>query len=278
MPRAKRKFRNGFSYHVTMRCNNREFLLHKRRNREVLLFCIKRAQERFGFRLYGLCIMSNHVHYLIEPLQPDDMPRLMHWLNWYSAMCFNRLLGRHGHFWERRYHAVAVPNHDRRHVLTTLRYIHGNPKAAQLRKGFRDPFSNYGSYESGCDDGVTDWHLQFLALGDNLDACSRRYAAFCSRYRPGPKHHIRPEWNTGLLWQETGDGLQNLEQLSRDLFTTGSPLHGNQAQNGSRRCQVSNRRACSSSVPIADFSSTPYKEHGFILLGWSMLLHLAVGC
>ena len=40
------------------------------------------------------------------------MPRLMHWLNWYSAMLLNRLLRRRGHFWERRYHAVAVPDRD----------------------------------------------------------------------------------------------------------------------------------------------------------------------
>ena len=36
--------------------------------------------------------MSNHIHYLIEPIQPDDLPKIMHFLNWYTAMCFNRML------------------------------------------------------------------------------------------------------------------------------------------------------------------------------------------
>ncbi|WP_432813573.1 transposase [Pantanalinema sp. GBBB05] len=48
--------------------------------------------------------MSNHVHYLIEPQHPEDLPKIMHWLNWYSAMCFNRMLNRTGHFWEKRHH------------------------------------------------------------------------------------------------------------------------------------------------------------------------------
>jgi hypothetical protein len=29
----------------------------------------------------------------------------MHWLNWYTAMCFNRMMNRTGHFWEKRYHS-----------------------------------------------------------------------------------------------------------------------------------------------------------------------------
>ena len=50
----------------------------------------------------GICVMSNHVHYLIRPARPADMLRLMHWLNWYSAMLLKELLRRRGHFWERR--------------------------------------------------------------------------------------------------------------------------------------------------------------------------------
>jgi hypothetical protein len=34
-----------------------------------------------------------------------------------------------------------------RWVLATLRYIHANPKAAGVRKGFHDRYSNYGHYE-----------------------------------------------------------------------------------------------------------------------------------
>jgi len=77
--------------------------------RELFLYAIKKALDKFKFKLYALCIMSNHVHYLIEPAQPKDLPRiinlfispfpfpfpfpsLMHWLNWYTAMCFNRML------------------------------------------------------------------------------------------------------------------------------------------------------------------------------------------
>jgi putative transposase len=71
----------------------------------------------------------------------------MHWLNWYTAMCFNRLLNRSGHFWEKRYHSTGFPPGDTRRALNTLRYIHANPKAAHMQQSWFYDYSNYGSYD-----------------------------------------------------------------------------------------------------------------------------------
>ncbi|MEH2456497.1 transposase [Nostoc sp.] len=71
MPRKPRNFQAGYSYHITTRCNNREFQLTRHECRQVFLYALKKALGKFQFKLYGLCIMSNHVHYLLEP---------MHWL------------------------------------------------------------------------------------------------------------------------------------------------------------------------------------------------------
>ncbi len=97
MPRAPRDLPTGCCSHVTVRCHNREFRLSERTCREVLLDAIKRGLEKEGFKLYALCIMSNHMHYLLEPTRPEDLPKIMHGLNWYTAMCFTRLLHRRGH-------------------------------------------------------------------------------------------------------------------------------------------------------------------------------------
>ena len=66
MSRQPRNFQPGWSYHVTTRCNNREFNLASRECREVFLYAIKKALDKYGFKLYALCIMSNHVHYLYD--------------------------------------------------------------------------------------------------------------------------------------------------------------------------------------------------------------------
>ena len=187
MPRPPRRRRPGCSAHVTVRCNNRAFDLQRKETRLFVLHALARAAEKFGARIYAVAVMSNHVHYLIEPRRPDELPRVMHWLNWYTAMGLNRLLGRRGHFWEARYHASWVSNRDQRHVLNVLRYIHGNPFAAGIAPGFRHEFTNYGSYASGTADGITTWHPQFLRLGRSMEECAVRYRRFCRRYRPADK-------------------------------------------------------------------------------------------
>lgn len=44
-----------------------------------------KALEKYGFKLYALCIMSNHVRYLQEPKQAKDLSKIMHFLNWYMG-------------------------------------------------------------------------------------------------------------------------------------------------------------------------------------------------
>ncbi|MBD1884818.1 transposase [Microcoleus vaginatus] len=199
MPRQPRQLQPQYSYHVTTRCNNREFRLTRSECRQVFLYAIKKAQNKYSFKLYALCIMSNHVHYLLEPTLPGDLPKIMHWLNWYTAMCFNRMLNRTGHFWEKRYHSTGFANTDKRRALNTLRYIHANPKAAGMQQGFFYDFSNYGIHDRLSEDGITQWHPAFLALGKTLDECAAAYRKFCKKYRPKPKPESKNHWGSRLL-------------------------------------------------------------------------------
>lgn len=199
MSRKPRDLKPAFVYHITTRCNNREFRLTRYECREVLLYALKKALDKFKFKLYGLCIMSNHVHYLLEPLQPEELPKIMHWLNWYTAMCFNRILNRTGHFWEKRYYSSGFANNDYQRTLNTLRYIHSNPKAAGIKQGFFYDFSNYGTHDRLTDDGITQWHPAFLSLGKTLEECANKYRGFCKRYKPQPKTEKKRQWGSKLL-------------------------------------------------------------------------------
>jgi putative transposase len=213
MPRQPRDLKAGYCYHITTRCNNREFRLTRFELKELLLAAIKRCQEKFGFKLYALCIMSNHVHYLLEPPEPDDLPKIMHWLNWYTAMCFNTVLNRTGHFWEKRYHSTGFPMTEQPRALNTLRYIHANPKAANMQFGFFYDFSNYGTYDRLSQDGLTQWHPAFMALGATLEICAAIYRTFCKNYRPKPKPEKKRPWDNWQILEfrfwilEFGEGI-----------------------------------------------------------------------
>jgi len=158
-------------------------LIAKRIRRDVLLVVLEKAKHKYPFHLYGVCLMANHIHLLIKPDDASQLPKLMHWVGWYASMLLNRLSGRCGHFWEARYYAIPIAPEDHRRALNTLRYIHANPKAAGVRKGFYDPYTNYGHYSRLEADVLSDWHPSFLQLAPALTGCAKRYQRFCQNYR-----------------------------------------------------------------------------------------------
>ena len=165
----------------------------------MLLAVLAEAQHRVPHQLYGACLMANHIHLLLKPEDATQLPKLMHWVAWYAAMVLNRLTGRCGHFWEARYYSTPIAPNDHKRALNTLRYIHANPKAAGVRKGFYDPYSNYGHYSRLEADGLSQWHPAFLQLAPTLKGCSKRYVHFCKKYRCKSKPIKTRQWGSKLI-------------------------------------------------------------------------------
>jgi len=199
MSRKPRNFQANYTYHITTRCNNREFNLRRGWCREVIIYTLQKALKKYDLVIYGLCIMSNHVHYMMASEKPQEWPNIMHFINWYTAMCFNRMLNRTGHFWEQRYYSTGFSTEDFQRALNTLRYIHANPKTANMRSSFFYEFSNYGTYAQLTDDGLTQWHPGFLALSNSLDECAKKYRQFCQRYQATAKPNRNSAWGNKLL-------------------------------------------------------------------------------
>ncbi len=147
--RAKRLLPTGCSFHITLRCNSRQFLIAKALRRDLLLAVLQKTKQKFAVKVDGLCLMANHLHLLVKPTDAKDLPRLMHWFAWYSAMALNRLCGRCEHFWEARYFSTPIHPKDHRRELNTLRTIHTNLKVAVVRKGFDDPYPTMAT-TAGC--------------------------------------------------------------------------------------------------------------------------------
>jgi len=74
MSRKPRNLQPCYSYHITCRCNNREFKLVRRECREIILYAIDKTLKKYQFALYGLCIMSNHVQ--LNDIEPKPLNHL----------------------------------------------------------------------------------------------------------------------------------------------------------------------------------------------------------
>jgi len=68
-----------------------------------------------------------------------------------------------------------------------------------MQQGWFYDYSNYGVYDRLTEDGITQWHPAFLALGTSLDICAAAYRKFCKTYKPQPKPEKKNHWGSKRL-------------------------------------------------------------------------------
>jgi len=66
MARKPRVEYDGALYHVIVRGNQRQKTFHDDQDRRSYLDRLEHYRQRYGFHLYAFCLMSNHVHLLLE--------------------------------------------------------------------------------------------------------------------------------------------------------------------------------------------------------------------
>jgi len=66
MARRPRIFAPGLLYHVIVRGNQRQKTFLGRRDYQVYLERLARYRQKHNVTIYAYCLMSNHVHLLLE--------------------------------------------------------------------------------------------------------------------------------------------------------------------------------------------------------------------
>jgi len=84
---------------------------------------------RLPFFLYAYCLMTNHVHMLIER-QADSIGRIMHRVLTGYSKYYNRKYRRVGHLLQGRHKAILCQSD--RYLCELVRYIHLNPVRAKM--------------------------------------------------------------------------------------------------------------------------------------------------
>ena len=120
----------GARYHVTARTNHQEMLFRPAATKQLFLSVVRRAKTKFAFRLENFCIMENHVHIIIQPLNGHSLSRILQWILGVFASAWNRSHQLTGHFWGARFFSKVIQNLSE--YLQTFQYIDANPVTAGL--------------------------------------------------------------------------------------------------------------------------------------------------
>ena len=144
VPRPIRSFKCRRVYHVYQRGNRRQPVFQSQAQLLSYLNRLDRLARRYKVRIHAFCLMSNHVHFILEPLRKRGISNLMRDLQSQHAREFLLLHQTDGHLWKHHFGALDLsPTHYRAAML----YIEQNPVRAGLAKHAADyPYSSAAAH------------------------------------------------------------------------------------------------------------------------------------
>jgi REP-associated tyrosine transposase len=176
MPRPLRAIDDGLVYHVINRGNNRGPVFFADDDYAAFLRAIGDLKTRRPFAMYGYCLMTNHVHLLIRPLEVP-ISRLMQSLLVSHTQRHHRRHRGGGHVWQGRFKSPVIQ--DDEHLLTVLRYIEANPVRARIVEAAGDyPWSSFPAHGLGRPDPLLDPIAEYQGLAKTPATRRRRWSAF----------------------------------------------------------------------------------------------------
>ena len=182
-------------HHVTQRSNRRQDVFFTDRDREVYLNAFFDYAARYGLRVWGYCLMSNHVHFVVVPEGEQSLARVFGRTHSDYARYANLVQRSSGHLWQARFYSCAM---DDRHAWAALAYVERNPvRAAMVEKAEEYRWSTAAAH---CQEDGLEGRLE-------LGEWRRQYS--------------------GEGWREAlrvGVGDEALEERIREATRRGSPL------------------------------------------------------
>lgn len=151
MPRTSRLVAVGFPHHVIQRGNNRQKVFFARATREKYLDLLREYSQRWDISILAYCLMTNHIHLLVKPTQPDSLAKMMQGVTLGYTRYRNKRYKKTGRLWESRYYSSIID--EEKYLWAVARYIEQNPVRAGIARQAEDyPYSSALAHIKGIKD------------------------------------------------------------------------------------------------------------------------------
>ena len=163
MARPPRLMIPGVAVHVVQRGNDRQACFREDSDYLVFLHHLGKLCASTQCALHAYCLMTNHVHMLLTPVDSAACGRLMRSLGAIYVRFFNDRYARTGTLWEGRFKSCLVDSSA--YVLACHRYIELNPVRAGMVPAPRDyRWSSYAGNAGLRRDPLLTPHVEYSAL------------------------------------------------------------------------------------------------------------------
>jgi putative transposase len=149
-------------HHVTQRGNRKQTIFFNDADRRTYLALLAERCKASGTRCLAWCLMDNHVHLILVPVETDSLRAVLGPLHTRYAARINQREGWSGHLFEGRYWSYPMED---LHLMFAVRYVERNPVTAGLvREAGQWRWSSARAHLDGVEDGLTD----ITALGQHV--------------------------------------------------------------------------------------------------------------
>ena len=140
MARLARFVAPGIAHHITQRGNHRQDVFFDDEDRRVYLAGLGENAGKYGVRLIGYCLMTNHVHVIAVPEREDSLAKAFGRAHGDYARWLHVRHRQTGHLWQNRFFSCPL---DAGHCWAALRYVEQNPvRAAMAPDAWAWPWSS----------------------------------------------------------------------------------------------------------------------------------------
>lgn len=130
MPNGPRLIIEGACYHIMIRGNQKQAVFKADKDRYKYLYFMAKFKKKHKIKLYGYCLMPNHVHIVGKIEQDDSLSMFMHALNRTYTGYFNTKYQKVGHLWQGRFKSKVIVMD--KYLIDCINYIECNPVRAGL--------------------------------------------------------------------------------------------------------------------------------------------------
>ncbi len=180
MPRPLRPVGEGLIFHALNRGNNRQDVFFDADDRRMFLDALAAARERYPFLLYGYCLMTNHFHLELEPIDGQSISRILQSITVAHTWRYHRRRGGVGHVWQGRFKSPVIEGGAP--ALVVLRYIESNPLRARIVRRLEDyphEWSSYAHHALGEGNPLLSEPPGWRGLGNTEAQRRRAWARLC---------------------------------------------------------------------------------------------------
>ena len=178
MPRNARIIIDDYPHHIIQRGHNRQAVFASDEDYLFYLDNLKEWKENFGCKVYAYCLMTNHVHLIVDPgTDANNLALLMKRVAGRQTRYVNKIEKRSGTLWEGRYKSSPISTDE--YLLACCRYVELNP----LRAGIvSDPAAyRWSSYRAKAGMTTEDWldlDPWYLGLAATAEQRQEKYRAY----------------------------------------------------------------------------------------------------